>query len=134
MIAGGIIQEISFNNPDVGTGFFYGVEGETGTYVLGGLLNASDPDIDGSFTLVVEKKIVPGSIDMTVSNDMSADNPAFENAYALSKSNNETTWTFSNTNGEIYTGTGIIVDTPSLDGNKSRFSLMVRSGKGFVKQ
>lgn len=133
-ITGGIIREISYSNPDVGSGFFYGVEGETGTYTLGGLVNKADPMVNGNFALMIEKQVIAGTIEMTVSNDMGKDTPDLETAYALAGSLKDTTWTFANTNGEVYTGKGAIVDTPSADGNKSSFTLKVAAGEGFVKQ
>jgi hypothetical protein len=132
-IVGGSILELRYDNPDVGVGEFFGVDTETGTYILGGLVNKTDPQIDGGFNLIVEKMIAPGSIEMTVSNDMSASAPSFERAFALASSLNDTTWTFANSNGSIYKGVGVIVDTPTLDGNKSSFTLKIVSGKGFTQ-
>lgn len=134
MISGGIIYEISYSNEDVGVGVFEGVEGETPTVVLGGLVNDGDANVDGAGTLMITKKMVPGTFEMTVSNDMSATNPAHETAMALSASLKETVWTFVYRNETIYSGTGTIMGTPTLDGLKSSFTLSVASGRGWTRQ
>jgi len=133
-ISGGIVRELSLNNPDVGQKYFYGVEGESNTYELGGLVNADDPAVNGNFQLMVEKKLTAGKLELTVSSDMSEDTPALEFAMACAASLKDTTATFANTNGEVYSGVVAIVSTPSLDATKSRFVLKLACGPGFVKQ
>lgn len=134
MISGGIIYEISYSNEDVGVGVFEGIEGETPTVVLGGLVNDGDANVDGAGTLMVTKKVVPGTFEMAVSNDMSETTPAHESAMLLSKSLKETVFTFAYRNETIYSGVGAIMGTPSLDGLKSQFTLSVASGKGWTRQ
>lgn len=133
-ISGGIVRELMLSNPDVGTKYLYGVEGESNTYELGGLVNKADPAVNGNFQLMVEKQLVAGKMETTVSNDEALDVSEFEFVMACAASLKDTVAVFTNTNGVRYSGTVAIVDTPSLDATKSRFVLKLASGQGFVRQ
>jgi hypothetical protein len=130
----GLLVDMKIVNPDAGAFTFYGVKGETSTYILGGYENEDNKAMDASGALLITKDIKPGSIEGVFSNNMTSSGSAFEFAQAVQNSLNESTITFSNVNEVVYGGSGTIVGEISLDAYKGTISIKCVSGLGFTKQ
>ena len=132
-VIGGDIRKITAQHPTVGTAVFYGVSGESSTYMLGGMQNTDTGKVDGAGRLLNEKMMIPGSIELTVSNDMSAPLPELEFVQRCTKATQECKFTVEHINGTAYGGSGLFVGDYSLDGKASTFKLKIQSGKGFER-
>lgn len=133
IISGGDITEISWSNPDLGSGFFFPVAGEDSTYDLGGIRANDDGILDGAGRLINSMNRKPWMFSVLVANDM-VNNNEFEAASAIAQSTVDTTWAFTNINGVTYQAQGTIQGTVELNGNKSTFTLKVVGGGNLVKQ
>lgn len=132
-VYGGDITELSWSNPDVGSGFFFPVAGESNTLDIGGFTNDDDGALDGAGRLIVNKKRMPGMFEIVVASDMQT-TQEYETAKALAQSFNDTVFTIGYSNGIVYKGNGVVVGQPVLATDKSTFSLKVNSGLGFTQQ
>lgn len=125
--SGGNVREISWSNAN-GTGYFFGVGGESNTYDLGGLRVDEGGPVDGAGRFIKQFKPMPWSLQAVVSNDMYATLPEFEAAVAITKLVSDTTFTWTNDNGVSYTGVGTVVGDIKLSGDKSTFTLTLMGG------
>lgn len=131
-VFGGDILAIGYNNPDLGTGYFYPIAGEAFTLEIGGFRNADDGTVDGAARLIVAKNRKAGRISGPVSNDMYTSRE-LEVAKALSSVTSETTFTIQHSNGITYGGVGVPVGDLELDTDKSRFTLTLHFGAGLAQ-
>ena len=125
--------ELTLSNPDAGTKAIYGLKGEDSTYMLGGYTNTNT--MDGAKRLVSTKELTPGSIEVTVSNNMGDPvQPEFEFVQACANSLNETVATFATVNGIVYQGSGQIEGDLSMSGKDSKFTFKMLFGAGIQQQ
>lgn len=129
---GGDISEISFSNPEVGTGFFYPMSGEEHSLDKGGFRSEDNKAIDGSGRLIQSMKRAVGTLEVVASN--STETGDYDNACAIAASTAETTWTIAMLNGDVWKGTGVIQGDIKLNTYKTNFTLTVVSGAGFKLQ
>lgn len=134
MYVGSALSELSISNPDAGAALIEGINTETSNVILGGFQNDDNGKVGGNGTLIISKERKPGSLQITVANNMGAADPQFEFCQRVQNSLNESTFTFSYHNGAVYSGSGTIVGEVTLDTKASTFSFKVASGKGFVLQ
>ena len=133
MIAGGDTLDITWSNPALGTGVFWGVAGEAGMYDLGGFRSDDSGMVDGAGRFINQQNRKAWSFEQIVSNDMGT-NMEFEAAVAIAGSQTDTVFTVSNVNGATYQGAGTLVGDLKLDGNKSQFTLKLMGGGSLIKQ
>ncbi len=76
MVSGGDMVEITWSNPNLGSGQFFGLCGEDSTYTPAGYQNTSN--VDGGRRLIVSKQWMPGSITVVISNDMGTAQDEYE--------------------------------------------------------
>lgn len=131
MPSGGSIIEITYNNPEVGSGTFYPKESEDSTYDLGGIRTQDDANmIDGAGRAIYQMNKVRWSFAVKTAWDMDALD--LEAMSALSASLRETTMTFTNINGTIYKGTGKLVGDIQGNGNTATVDFKA-SGSGVME-
>jgi len=133
IVTGGDITEIKCSNTTLGEIRMFPVAGEAGNYDTGGYRGADDGIVDGGGRLINALNRKPWYFDVPVVNDMVNTNE-YEFMVAIAGSPDDTTWTFSNVNGAVYSGKGTIQGDLKLDGQKSTFQLKVVGGGQLVKQ
>jgi len=133
-IVGGDIEELAFNDPVLGTGFFQPMKDQDNIFIPGGYENADDGMVTGNGTLVITKNRNVGSITILLANDTTAATSDVDIAKALQVSANEQTWTVAHSNGTVWRGKGVIVGALEANTNKSTFQIKINSGLGFERQ
>lgn len=125
---GGDIIEITYNNPNVGSGVFFAVAGKDCELDLGGFRNNDSKEgITGSgqaiYTMTNTRwKINPDIVwDMNTRDDM-------ENIVALAEDLDETNFTITWINGITYGGTGKPVGDYSGNTKESTFKIILSGG------
>lgn len=124
VVTGGDILEVSFDNPDVGAGFFFPVAEKDSTINAGGFRNNDQLQMDGAGRLITAKNRMPGGFQMEVASD-EVNTREHQNATLLAASTSPTIWTVQHVNGTIYKGEGVIQGPIELNGNTSSFTLKV---------
>lgn len=126
MPSGGILTEIKWENPEVGSGNFYAMSNTDSMYDLGGVrINDDANAVDASGTMVVQKNPVLGYLSWEMSNDMvvSREN---EVVNQLINSMSPTKITATNINGAVYVITGYFVGDIAANGNTSRMPVKIQ--------
>lgn len=124
---GGDIIEITYNNPDIGTGAFYPKSSEDSTYDLGGYRTGDDANmIQGNGQAIYQVNRVRWSFAVKCGWDMTAED--LEALSALSAALSETTFTFTNINGTIYKATGKMVGDVQGNGNTATVDIKASGG------
>ena len=127
-VIGGDLLEITYNNPDVGSGVLYCKSGEDSTFDPGGFRNSDDANnIDGGGRMIVQKNRVQWSLEAVVTWDMNVARED-ENLRAITQSVNETEWTMTHVNGTVFRGTGTIVGDIQPNGNTAQITLKIAGG------
>ncbi len=132
-VTGGDIRKMIIQHPTAGSCTLYGVSGETSSFKKGGMENEDNGAVNGAGQLLVSKKMIPGHIEMTASNDMAAALSEVDFCQRIAKSTLESKITVEHINGVAYGGKGIIAGEITLDGKASTFKIKVVSGQGFER-
>lgn len=128
---GGDIKEITFNNPEVGSGVFKPKTAEGNTYDPGGLRNVDDKNsVTADGERIVTKNMTIGFFQVLIGNDMNV-RKDMEKLIALAGTLSKTTWTFTIINGISYRGEGDVVGDLTADIDKATIPLKV---SGMFKQ
>ena len=131
MPSGGDIIEITYNNPDFGTGTFYPKSSEDSTYDLGGFRTSDDANmIDDSGAAIYQVNRVRWSFAVKCGWDMTRED--LEALSNLAAATSETQFTFTNINGVIYKGTGKMVGDIQGNGNTATVDIKA-SGSGYMQ-
>jgi len=121
----GDIIDITFTNPDLGSGRFSPIAANSNSYDVGGFRNSDDANmITGNGDLVVKKNRVRAHFECLVEDDMNVAEDAVK-AAAIAASSKSTEWTFSLVNGTVWRGSGIIVGDIQPDTDAGTFTLKV---------
>jgi hypothetical protein len=106
---GGDIIEITYNNPNVGSGVFFAVSNKDAELDLGGFrTNESKEGITGNGQLIRTIMNGRGKFTCDIAVDMNS-RQDMENIAALAADLDETSWTISWINGITYGGSGFPV-------------------------
>lgn len=135
MPSGGDLREITWNNPDVGSGRFFTKAGETHSLDLGMMKTDDSADnIDTGGNFINIKTVKPWSYEAVIALDQNNPNRMeLETAQALSNSFNPTDFTFSMFDGSVYVMSGSVVGDIVADRSKSTMPFKVMGG-GFAQQ
>jgi len=129
--SGGVITEITYNHPTIGSGVIYAKGSEDSTYDLGGIRNNDDANmIDGAGNAIWSMNPVRPSFEVVIGWDWNAD--TLGELVAMSGSIDEGTWTFTNINGVIYKLVGKPVGDIQGNGNASTIQLKIQ-GSGVMQ-
>ena len=130
MASGGDLQEITWNNPDAGSGRYFSKAGESHNLDLGGLLTDDGADnVDSGGNFINLKTTKPWTYEATVVVDESNPNRMeLETLQALSNSFNPTSFTFTNKNGVTYVCSGSVVGEIKVDRSKATMSFKAMGG------
>lgn len=127
MAVHGDIIEITYNNPDIGSGTLQPKANEGNTFDIGGFRNNDDANmVTGSGSLMIQKNRVVGFIEAVIEDD----GETREDMLAMtdvSASNQLTDWTFTTVSGETYGAKGVPVGDLQKDVNAGTFTLKVVS-------
>lgn len=131
MASGGVITEITWNHPTLGTGVIYPKGSEDSTYDLGGIRSNDDANmIDGGGNAIYSMNPVRPSFEVKVAWDWDADTLGSITSQGGSAA--EGTWTFTNINGVIYKIVGKPVGDIQGNGNESTIQLKIQ-GSGVMQ-
>lgn len=129
--SGGVITEITWNHPTLGTGVIYAKGSEDSTYDIGGLRSNDDANmIDGAGNAIYSVNPTRPSFEVTVAWDWDADTIGVLSD--MGGSSQEGTWTFTNVNGVIYKLVGKPVGDIKGNGNQSTLPLKIQ-GSGVMQ-
>lgn len=129
--SGGVITEITWNHPTLGTGAIYAKGSEDSTYDLGGIRSNDDANmIDGAGNAIWSSNPVRPSFEVKVAWDWDADTLGV--LVAMAGSSAEGTWTFTNINGYIYKLVGKPVGDVQGNANESTIQLKIQ-GSGVMQ-
>lgn len=111
MPSGGDMIQISWNDPNLGSGTFYGKSGEDTTVNTGGAMtDDSDTNIDTAGNFINTMRLIPWKISSTISWDMiNPQRREIEMLKKLTGTVNSQDFVFTNINGVNYTGNGKVV-------------------------
>ena len=130
---GGSFEEVSFNHPTLGTGYFRPKAAEDSPINLGGYTSNDDENgVDGGGNLIVQLTQKRWSLEVVVANDMNSAKD-LELAQALAEHPEDANWTFSHVNGTVYAGKGRPVGDLNASAQSATFTLKVAGG-GKLKQ
>jgi hypothetical protein len=135
MATGGDILEITYNNPNLGSGVFYPQAGTDSSLNTGGVMNTDDMAmIDGSGAPIRQMTNTRWKFNFTSSWDMnSTDEVSLLKALAADTHPDGTQWTVSIINGTTWAATGFPVG--DIEGNtKDATVAVVISGGGKMKK
>ncbi len=133
-MTGGDILEITWNNPNQGSGVCFAKAAEDGTFNLGGVRANDDMNgIAGSGEVITTLNRQRWSIDTTIAWDMQVAG-TLEKLSALAGDPAETDFTISIINGAIYSGKGRPVGDLAGSSNTSTFPLKLSGGGILQKQ
>jgi hypothetical protein len=127
---GGDITEVTFSNPDAGSGTLQILAGETNTFDLGGLRN--EVGVTGSGQQVTKKTQAPWMVEVTVDWDSNT-REDMELLNAVAAATSATDWTFTSINGTVYSGVGTIDGDIQGDLSAPTISLSVKGGGKLAK-
>ena len=127
---GGDITEVTFSNPDAGSGTLQILAGETNTFDLGGIRN--EVLVTGSGQQVTKKTQAPWMVEVTVDWDSNT-REDLELLNAVSAATSATDWTFTSINGTVYSGVGTIDGDLQGDLSAPTISLSVKGGGKLAK-
>jgi hypothetical protein len=127
---GGDITEVTFSNPDAGSGTLQILAGETNTFDLGGIRN--EVLVTGSGQQVTKKTQAPWMVEVTVDWD-SNNREDLELLNAVAAATSATDWTFTSINGTVYSGVGTIDGDLQGDLSAPTISLSVKGGGKLAK-
>jgi hypothetical protein len=127
---GGDITEVTFSNPDAGSGTLQILAGETNTFDLGGLRN--EVNVTGSGQQVTKKTQAPWMVEVTVDWDSNT-REDMELLNAVAAATSPTDWTFTSINGTVYSGVGTIDGDLQGDLSAPTISLSVKGGGKLTK-
>jgi hypothetical protein len=129
--SGGDIIEITYNNPDFGSGVFYPKSSEDSTYDLGGYRTSDDANmITGAGEAIYQVNRVRWTFEVKCAWDFS--NEDLEALSNLSAATSETQFTFTNVNGVIYKAMGKMVGDIKGNGNSATVDIKA-SGGGYMQ-
>ncbi len=120
---GGDIIEISYSNPNVGSGTLYIKSGETSKFDLGGLRN--EVAVDGAGQTINKKTRAPWTVEVSVAWDMNT-RQDMEKLVSVAADLEESTWDITHINGSVYSGSGMIEGDLSGDGMEASIPLVLR--------
>lgn len=130
---GGDIIEISYNNPDVGSGVWSPKAQEDNEYDIGGIrTNDDEAMITSKGEAIYSLTNKRWKCTVVVTSDMNV-RQEYEKTVAMAASLSETTFSFLHINGTIYKGKGRPVGDIKLNVNQSTFTLML-SGSNTLTQ
>jgi hypothetical protein len=127
---GGDITEVTFSNPDAGSGTLQILAGETNTFDLGGIRN--EVLVTGSGQQVTKKTQAPWMVEVTVDWDSNT-REDMELLNAVAAATSATDWTFTSINGTVYSGVGTIDGDIQGDLSAPTISLSVKGGGKLAK-
>jgi hypothetical protein len=127
---GGDITEVTFSNPDAGSGTLQVLAGETNTFDLGGIRN--EVLVTGSGQQVTKKTQAPWMVEVTVDWDSNT-REDMELLNAVAAATSATDWTFTSINGTVYSGVGTIDGDLQGDLSAPTISLSVKGGGKLAK-
>jgi hypothetical protein len=127
---GGDITEVTFSNPDAGSGTLQILAGETNTFDLGGIRN--EVLVTGSGQQVTKKTQAPWMVEVTVDWDSNT-REDMELLNAVAAATSPTDWTFTSINGTVYSGVGTIDGDLQGDLSAPTISLTVKGGGKLTK-
>jgi hypothetical protein len=128
---GGVITDITWNHPQLGTGVIYAKGSEDSTYDPGGLRSGDDANmIDGAGNAIYSVNPVRPSFEVKISWDW--DDDTLGVLADMGASPYEGTWTFTNVNGVIYKLIGKPVGDIQGNGNESTIQLKIQ-GSGVMQ-
>lgn len=128
MPSGGDIVEITYNNPEIGSGTLRPKSSEDSMYDLGGVRTLDDPNmIDGAGRAIYQMN--RRRPEFTVKCAWDWDNQDLETITALSAVTSETSFTFTNINQTVYKLVGKMVGDIQGNGNVSTVDIKV-AGSG----
>ena len=105
-ISGGDLIEATYNHPSLGTGTFNFMGSEDGTFMLGGFSTADDTaKIDGAGNAIWTMNQKQWTVEGVISWDMNSGG-SLKVLQDLTSSTEDSDWTFSSSNGTIYSGKG----------------------------
>lgn len=130
---GGDIIEVTWNHPTLGSGILLPKAAEDSTYDLGGFTTGDDANmITGSGDAIYQMNNTRWSFEVTCAWDMNTRGD-LEKMQALGANSGESTFTITNINGTVYSGTGKPVGPVTGNGNNGTFKLKVSGGGGMKK-
>ena len=133
MFQGGDIDEITYSNPDAGTGVFSPKGGEAFTFDTGGFtVNDDAQGIAGNGQAIYTKSRKRWSIEGPIAWDMFVIDE-LDVLQQLQASNNETQFTVTLVNGVTYSGKGFVVGEPQGDSLAATIGIKI-SGGGKMKK
>jgi hypothetical protein len=127
---GGDITEITFSNPDAGSGTLQVLAGETSTFDLGGIRN--EVLVTGSGQQVTKKTQAPWMVEVTLDWDSNT-REDLEKLNAVAAATSPTDWTFTSINGTVYSGTGTIDGDLQGDLSAPTIGITVKGGGKLTK-
>lgn len=128
MPSGGDITEITYNNPNVGTGVLYPKSSEDSNYDVGGIRTDDSMDaIQANGQAIYKKNMKRWAFDVKIGWDMGGSDELGILAL-LAADTAETDWTMTNINGVVYKGKGTYVG--DLVGNGNESTIMFKASGG----
>jgi hypothetical protein len=129
--SGGVITEITWNHPTLGTDVIYAKSSEDSTYDLGGVRSNDDANmIDGAGNAIWSQNVVRPSFEVKIAWDWDLD--TLGALVAMATSPLQATWTFTNINGIIYKLVGKPVGDIQGNANESTIQLKIQ-GSGVMQ-
>lgn len=129
----GDLTEITYNNPDVGSGRLYVKAGEDSTFDLGGFTTNDDAQgIAGNGDAIYQMNRKRWSLEATVAWDMN-DTNELDNLRKLASSAKATQWTISHINLTVWAGEGKPVGDVVGNANAGTIALKV-AGSNLLKK
>lgn len=132
-VVAGDTLEITYNNPNKGSGRFFAKAGEDSEFVLGGYEVDDDKNaIDGGGRNIKKMNMTKPSFSVLVSWDMNTDNE-MQKLQDLCDEPLDSDFTISHINGSTWAMTGSPVGENKGNGNSGTFTLKI-SGGGRLKK
>lgn len=130
---GGIVKEISYNHPDLGSGFFYPKSGEDATIDTGGFVSEDDAQsIAANGAMIDKMQPKRWKATATIAADFNT-NEELEKLQALANSTKEATWTIAHISGAVYSGKGKPVGDLSANLSNATIAITLAGGGKLAK-
>lgn len=128
MYIGGDYTEITYNNPDLGSGTFYPVSGESATVDPGGFRSEDEASsIAANGEIIDIKKLTRWSFEIACAWSL-GESQDIQALADLAASSAQTDWTFTHISGTIQGGKGVPVGDIQGDAGAGNFTLKVAGG------
>jgi len=127
MATGGDVLEITFDNPNIGSGSFFPISNQGNTFKPGGIMANDDANqVTASGTMINQLNRTLGHFEVLCENDMNLRDD-ISVAQALAGDTANTDFTISLNNKTVWTATGRPVGELTSDVNASSFTLKINA-------